>query len=398
MMKKITKFLVGSLVMLLIPVYSMAISLRDYVIPESFTKDLYLNGSFNFNNGNQPQSSYNGFATGNYNSRYSSIPRVWNLRADGLYEFQRGRAADVDTDDGYNFFATTTLDNYYKETKYFGYGGLDYGYRKTMGAGEPDDPFTQAQIGGGYGRVYDATPLAQAMRIVEDLVEYGVLTRELSDDGYLKLAQIIDKEEEYQSKHSLAEYKKFWYEDIAAVFKEDGALEKEELSPLGVIRIQEILDEERFSTRNHGWLVRAGVGYVFSNYLPGTDDSPTLNAAFEYYFPISYKLQFNELFQYSVALDDDIIHNISNTLSLTYEMTNKIDWENSYILALTLPDEEGLEDQISNTFSSGFYYYLTNSLSASATLSLTHLEDNIDDNGNDDLETKIFVGLRYRLF
>jgi hypothetical protein len=382
----------------LVPSYALSASLTDYVVPESFSRDLYLNGAFNFSDGNQPQSSYNGFAAANFNSRYSSVPRVWSLKVDGLYEVEKGSAVGDESNDGYNLVAGTTLDNYLGKTNFFGYGGLDFGYRKNLGADSADDPFTQVQIGAGYGRVYDATPLAQAFRIVDDLIEYGVIDRKLSDEAYLKLAQIIDKEEEYQSKYSLSEYRKYWYDDMAKVLMEDTGMSDAQLSTLGVVRIQEILDEERFSTRNHGWLVRGGVGYIISNYVSGTDEDPTLNAAFEYYLPVSYKLQFNELFQYTTILNDDPTHHISNTLSLTYELSNKIDWENSHILTLTLPTESGLEDQTSNAFSSGFYYYLTNSVSASATFTLTHLEDNVDDNGNDDVETKIFIGIRYRLF
>lgn len=114
--------------------------------------------------------------------------------------------------------------------------------------------------------------------------------------------------------------------------------------------------------------------------------------------PISYKLQFNETLKYTTVLSDDVTHNFINNLSLTYELSNKIDWENNYILSLVLPNEKGLKDQISNTLSTAFYYYLTNSLSATASLSLTHLDDDIKDNGNDDVETKLYCGIRYRLF
>ena len=47
-MNKIYMVLMVIFVVLLMPAYGMATDLTDYVIPESFTKDLYLNGSFNF--------------------------------------------------------------------------------------------------------------------------------------------------------------------------------------------------------------------------------------------------------------------------------------------------------------------------------------------------------------
>ncbi|MBU0991529.1 MAG: hypothetical protein KJ737_03455 [Proteobacteria bacterium] len=87
------KLYIGLMIILFLPATSMAVSLTDYVIPESFSKDLYLNGAFNFSDGNQPRSSYNGYTSANFNTRYSSIPRVWSLKADGLYEIIRGRGS-----------------------------------------------------------------------------------------------------------------------------------------------------------------------------------------------------------------------------------------------------------------------------------------------------------------
>ncbi|MBA3035339.1 MAG: hypothetical protein FP814_02480, partial [Desulfobacterium sp.] len=78
------KFICGLAIVLLMPVCGMAINLTDYEIPESFSRDLYLNGAFNFSDGNQDSSSYNGFASANFKSRYSSIPRVWSLNMDGI--------------------------------------------------------------------------------------------------------------------------------------------------------------------------------------------------------------------------------------------------------------------------------------------------------------------------
>lgn len=395
----VKKLFIGLVVVLFVPAHAMAISLTDYEIPESFSRDLYVNGAFNTSGGNQDQASYSAFASGNFNTRYSTIPRVWTLQVDGQYDLFRGATDGDETDDGYNINSIGTLNNYYQDTKVFGYGEADLRFRKPMGISSTDDPYAHFEVGAGYGRVYDATPLAKAIRIVEDLREYGVISRDLTDAGYMKLAHILDKESEYASKYSTAEYRKYWFDDMAKVFKEEGVLVGPELTPLGVVRMMEILvidGGERFSTRNHGWLVRAGVGYLASDYF-GEDEDPTLNAAFMYYLPLSLKLQFSEELRYKTILDSDETHEITNRLGLTYEISNKIDWENSHLIEVTLPSKKGSEDVIKNTLSSGFYYYLTNQMSASAVLSLTHLEDNNSATDNGDVDYRIFLGIQYRL-
>lgn len=396
-MKRFRQFLLAAAFLTLFPVSSYSIELTDYKIPESSSLDLYLNGAFNLQDGNQEQTSYNGFASANFKSRYSSIPMVWSIQADGQVDVQRGSADGDDTLDGYNVFAKSTLDKYYKETNFFGFGSLDVGHRKDILTSHEDDTFVQVGGGLGYGRIYNATVLAQAMRIVDDLQKYQVITRVLSDAGYLKLAQIIDRRDEFRSKYSAAEYKKYWYEEMEKVFLEEGITSKPTtLGALGIIRMEEILDEERFSTRNYGWLVRGGVGYIISNY-DGEEGDPVLNFTFEYGLPYSFLLQFNELFQYSTVLQDDQVHNFLNSMSLTYEISNRIDWENAWIFNALLPTAEGEKDIVKNTLSTGFRYYLTNTVSANANVSLNMTEDNIDNNGNDDLETKVFIGLTYRV-
>ena len=84
-------------------------------------------------------------------------------------------------------------------------------------------------------------------------------------------------------------------------------------------------------------------------------------------------------------------------MSLTYEISNRVDWVNSWIIEATLPSEKDAKDEIFNSLSTAFHYYLTNSVTADARFSLEHLEDDIDDNGNDDVESRLFVGLTYRV-
>jgi len=156
-----------------------------------------------------------------------------------------------------------------------------------------------------------------------------------------------------------------------------------------------LVDENIFS-RYHGWIVRAGVGQILSNYNNDSED-PTLNLEFEYGKPIGLKSQFFEQAKYSTILNDDIGHKFTNTMTYSYEISDRIDWENKWLFNYTKPTDNTLEDITTNTLSSSFSYYIANSLSLDTTLSFNQIDDGIDNNGNDDVETKLFVGATYRL-
>ena len=84
-------------------------------------------------------------------------------------------------------------------------------------------------------------------------------------------------------------------------------------------------------------------------------------------------------------------------MTYTYEMSDLVDWENSWNLNYAKSGDDAIEDITTNTISSTFRYYVANRLSLGTTLSFTNVEDNIDNNGNDDLETRVNFGLTYRL-
>lgn len=384
------------IVLLFAPVSSWAIKITDYENPDTFYQEAYLSADFNLQDGNQDQTSYDGAVMAWYDLNYSTLPFTWRFEVDGEYAFTRGSKEEDDTDDGYDVYAWTAADKYYKDTEFLGYASIDYGYRKAMGSEDADDPYVKFGVGVGYGRVIDATALAKAMRCVEDLRKYGVVIQDLSDAAYIELAEVIEREDEYRSKYSSEEYEKYWYEAIEDILKKEGVLKDDALGAMGIIRIQDILTDEPISMRKHGWIVKGGVGYIASNY-DGSDSDPSIDAQFEYAIPYTYRLQIIELFKYSTILEDDPVHQFQNELSLTYEISNRIDWMNVWTATVTLPTEDEAEDIITNNFSSKFLYYIANKIWADFTITFNHIDDNVDDNGNDDLETRISFGLTYRL-
>ncbi len=352
-----------------------------------------MNGNFNLKSGNQDQANYNGSFGGNYDVNYKTSLFTWRLGVLADFDIYRGPNETDEQSESYGAYLNTNVDRYLGETDFFNYGSLDIGYRKLMAAEDADDPYVKLGVGAGYGRVINATVMAKAMRIVDELIKYNVISRKLSSDAYVELAQIIDKEPEYRATHGAIEYKKFWYEDMEQVFVNEGVLPEGSLQALGIVRLQEVL-EQRFSIRKHGWMIRAGLGFIISNY-DGSEQDPSLDVSFEIAHPFSYKLQLIERLDYSTILEDDISHHITNRLSISYEISNEVNWENSLITSMFIPSDEERNNIISNTLASTFYYYLTNQLNLNATLRFHLLDDGTG--YNDELETTFYLGASYRL-
>ena len=384
------------LLVLIIPPSTWSVELTDYTNPDSFYQRASVESRFNMKSGNQDQTSFQGNLKGDYEVNYSTAPLVLSATSKGFFNTTRGDKDGSPTEKSYNFNVRGAADKYFDPNSLFlGYGSLELGYRKLVGR-NADDPLIKIGAGVGYGRLINATPLAEVLRFVEELKEYGLLnTKELSNDTYLELAAIVAREEEYKSKYGLTEYKFYWINDLERALQKAGVLKNNTLGTVGVIRVQDVLIERRITTiRKHGWLVKAGIGYLASNY-DDTRSDPSLDASFEYAVPFTHKLQFNEFARYSTVLKGDVTHDFYNQLSVTYEVSDRIDWENVWDLSLLLPTKDNAEDSITNNFSSSFRYYISNFIDASVTLNLTKVND--DKPGNDDVDASLMFGITYRI-
>ncbi len=400
MFKKIGFF---ALVMFLaVPFSASAIQLTDYTFPDTFYQDAFASANFNLNSGNQPQTSYNGGIQVDYNVDYNTLPQTFHFDAKGNLDFVKDAQTSPGQDDSreaYNVLANTNFDKYYKDTSFLGYGSVNFGYRKQMGQDSADDPYVKFGVGVGYGRVINATPLSKAMRVVEDLKKYNVISVEPSDACYLELARMIDKRSEFVSKYGTKDYEQYWYKELEDILNKEGLLKNGIVGVVGVIRIRTVLQEELFPRHygfRHGWVAKVGIGYIASNYN-GDDEDPSLDAQFQYALPINNNLQFIEDLRYSTILGGDVGHQIDNTMSLAYKISDRILWENEWLLSITLPQDSANEDIYRNSLSSAFIYEISNTLWVDLTAKITHLDDGMSDNGNDDVEKSIALSVTYRL-
>jgi len=375
-----------------------AIEMTDYKVIEGTYEEAYINGALTVEDGNQDQTSYNAHADASFKTIHTSAPYSWELNANANSDFAKGSNSGEKSEDSYDTFMSGRVDKYlYNDDTVFLYGSGDLGYRKQLTADKADDLFSKVGAGVGYGRMYDATPLAVAIRIVEDLTAYKIITKAVSDEGMISLAKVIDLEDEYRSKYGLNDYKKYWYSDMEKALKSSGAIKKDSVGTFGIVRINEIIDLEKISGRFHGWKVRGGLGQILSNY-DGKSGSTTADAELDYGLPVGYQSQFRETATVSKILDskEAIDFQFRNTATYTYEIADRIDWENSWTLGFDKYNKG--DDVVSNSFSTGFRYYLANRLTFDTTLSLTKTDGT---NGKSvetpDWDTKFFTGVRYRL-
>ncbi|MBS9778888.1 MAG: hypothetical protein KGV58_01100 [Campylobacteraceae bacterium] len=367
-----------------------SISLRDYKVVDGSYSSAYLNGGLTIEGGNQEQTSYNAFLGANGNALYTSAPWSWETHGSAKADFSRG-SRDIDrTQKSYNAQAGTTFDKYFfNDDTFFGYGSADLGFRKRSDVKKADDPFFKVGAGVGYGRMYDATPLAKSLRVLEDLMKYNIVKAGVSQQAAFNLARVIDLKDEYKSKYGSADYKGYWYGAMEKVLQENGALTQNSLGAFGTSRINEVLDVEKVAPRLHGWKVRGGFGKIISNW-DGKSEDTTVDLGFDYGLPLGLNTQIIERARVSAVLNDsDLQYTFRNALSHTYEFSDRIDWVNTWNLNFDKYDEG--DNVTKNTLSSSFNYYLSNQLNYELTLSATKTT------GMGDWDTKLYTGLTYRL-
>jgi|GEM_PF-430034 len=375
-----------------------SLSMTDYKVTDTFFDEAYLNGQFALTSpaNDQNDTSYNGSLNANYKLRNMTLDYAQDLRVDANYNITKSSDKDSSSKDSYNILASGHMDKYLLNINpnFLLYGSGTVGYRKLIGQ-DADDPYLSAGVGIGYGRIYDATPYAKAIRVLQDLQKRGIVKANVSKSTVMDLAEVIAKESEYIAEYSSREYKKYWFNDMSKLLLKDGATSKP-LDAFGIVRIEEILVNDKIFPRYHGWIVRAGVGKIISNYNNHGED-PTLDVEFEYGMPVGLKGQFYDHAKYSALLNGDTGHKVTNTMSYSYEVGELIDWENKWVYDYYKPTDDNLNDVTTNTISSTFSYYLANQLSFDTSLIFNKVDDGIKNNGNDDWETKLFTGIRYRL-
>ncbi|RMH73240.1 MAG: hypothetical protein D6675_02900 [Gemmatimonadetes bacterium] len=357
-----------------------AISLTDYKFPESTSQEAYLNGAFNLggDSNEETEVGYDFRGSSSYRLDYRSLPFSYNLDILGDFNVEKDRSKDAESQDSYQLSATTTADKYFSnESSLFGYGSLFFDYQKPFGADDALDPYIQIGAGIGYGRTINATVLKQAIRMNNDFKKYNVITGDMPDASLLELAAIIDKESEYRSRYGGVEYRKYWYEDMEEVVAKSGVMAGDNLGAIGIVRIQEVLDEPT-AQRYHGWNVRAGIGVVLQDYA-GEQGDPLLEASYNWTRPLSLALQLTNTLSLQTVFQDDQVYNIENRFRADYEISNRIDWYNIATIGYDLQTADDVEDVLRISLNSTYIFYIENQLSFNPEFQFNYLDNGVDD-------------------
>lgn len=374
---------------------SNAIELTDFMDPNTAYDEAFIDFSATANSGNQDQASYSTFLDGFYNKRNSTERQVWGVAVDGNADASRGPNDGDESASDFGYSVRANTDVYFSRTreKLFYFGAGSFAHQDSA-----IDDNLGVTVGLGYGRVWNATPLAKVLRLQEALSGYALMSREMSDDELLALAAIIGREDEYRTEHGVDEYKGVWYTDIEAVMREAGVLKAGDLTALATVELDDILFNEPISARRHGWLVRGGAGFQSSDFSGITDNDPKLLFQLEYAKPYGLRGQLIETATYEPIFGDSTVQKVSNRLAYSYEISDRIDWINSWELAFQQADDDDKSRFVTNTLTSSMAYHLTNKLDLGLTVAAVDTDDKpnlVAD--NDEVATSAILGLRYRL-
>ena len=368
------------------------VTLFDYEEASSAYEDAYVSGRFNMNSGNQDQTSYDLNVNADYERVFSTPDRDVSFGGNLQGFSERGGTEGDNAKENYLGNAAASMNRYFIPGSQgtFWYSDAEVGIKKGA-----DDPRLKVGAGLGYGRVVNVTPMAKALRLVEALREKGMMRGDLNRAEYNSLAKLIAREDEYKSRFGLTDYEQNWLSEVEAILSLSGQINGE-LGAAGILIAREVLIDERISTRKHGWLVKGGVSGVLSDY-DGESSKPGLDVGAEYHRPLSNQTQFSNETSLSATLkDSDGSYNVANDMSLTHEVSDRVDWINSW--ALGYDHSEKLDrDTTVNTVSSTYRYYISNKLSFDTVASLNKVDDEVDNNGNDEIDKSLFMGVTYRL-
>ncbi|HMU44173.1 MAG TPA: hypothetical protein PKA80_12815 [Ignavibacteriaceae bacterium] len=337
-------------------VLAQNVSVEDYDVPISTAKILRFTGTYNW-----AQSSNDSvvFVTANnatanlvFSTFYSSLPFAWFL--------------DVNATGGKNFdqynhdvtIAPSIRKYLWDDKNWFGFASAFVEHANTYKQIASD-----VTLGGGYGRYINATALAKAVRIEEHLIRESVISGNLPKETMIKIANIIEREDEYRGIYGDT-YEKDWYEAIEKEIKASGLLNGESLGAIGILRTQQVLKgiNEIVRDRYYGWDLTLGVLFNLSTWDKSDTRSPALSFGGRFSHPIAWRSQINAFANINSPLDSTFFkfYFLNAGLDYVYELSNKINFLASYRMNLTQPSVG--DSFIDHNLLGSFVFYLENSI------------------------------------
>ena len=361
---RIVGITIGAVLGLLISIpVDAGVSPDDYKVPVSTAQQLRIEGNYAYAGSGSDAQTSDGKAAVTYRRFYNSLPYAWDIDITAIGATSRKEGDDQDG--SYSTLVTPSVRKYFNPKGNFFYSA-DAGFTAND---DFDRPVIDATPGVGYGRFITVTPLAQAVRIDEFLLEEGVIKKNLPKKTLIAVAQIIERRDEFEEEHGSATYKVQWFEAMEKQIAKTGLFTAKGFGAVGTLRVDEVLFQERINERFTGWDVSSGVRFELLTSDKSVDrQKPGLSLRARYSRPVSWKSQFDVSARYTSPFTDfgSDIFTLSSTVSYLYELSNRIDYTLSNLLTASRSNPN-VKARVVQTVSSGFLFYLENQINLTVT-------------------------------
>lgn len=316
------QFLLLGLVFFLVGTVTVAMPLCDYRSPRTDLSDLGMSFSYHYYNdpyGLSGQDINAGQLKIGYTHLFDSPDFGYDLSV------KNDMTISVLSLSSFLAIAEGNFKRYFSpEAPYFGFAGTS-----GKSASSYQTIGLSVNLGVGYGRFTDVTPLAKAIKIDSYLVRKKSISNHLDDADLATIAYEIDSVATYES---LA--------DLLGVIQEfiegTGLAKAGGLDALDIYEMTRIIEDDSY-VRYCGGDVKVGLGYEILDPLGGPNDL-LARAAFNYAFTTTPQAQF--LAQGTLSGSYDILrtHRLEITLGYDYLITDMASLYSSYSLSREMWD------------------------------------------------------------
>ncbi len=378
-------YLLAALTLLTSPAAGQNVSVTDYSVPVSRADNLRIDVlSLNYVTEGDEAVVQSGNLGIVYKKFYDSLPFAYSVDLIGATSFNKN-PVDKELVGNVTINLVTRIKKYTPaEGNLFIFGDTDFDFDENF-----DRLGVDMTLGIGLGRFINATALRKAVRIEDFFLEEGIISRRLPKETMIELGHIIEREREFKDLYG-DRYRNYWFEDMTNEIKKSNLVLGE--VGFGILRMQEVLFQERINDRFYGWEATAGIQF---NVLTPLKDrkrrDPSMSVGFRYSRPLNWSTQVNARFNVNTPFSGDFgrIYNLSQTTDFIYELTNKISFTAAQRFRVT--KQRNIDAKLSTTISFALTFFIENKINLTASEQLTTVE-------GQPFRQSFNVGLTYKLF
>ena len=299
--------------------------IKDYTVPVSTVHNLRADFSFNYAAEGGDLKGRSGSLAFTYKRFREGLFFAYSLDAIGSGALNRDVSSSRDTSQYASDVDLRGKKYILWGTSIFAFSDVNFDYDKAF-----DQPSTRVTVGAGNGRFIDATSLARAVRVEAFLIREDAISDHLPKEDLIELGHVIEKEREFKERYG-STYKKWWFEEMERVIVGSGVVPKG-IGAGGILRINEVLFQERVNNRFYGKEFSFGVSFQTTASHRGIPrGDPSASADYRYSLPLGWRIQFNQRLElnspftrrfgrvYTAGLISDFVYEVSNRIDISIQ-------------------------------------------------------------------------------